>query len=73
VWVSKVSEIIGSSPDSFEDAAKKVVTRAHRTLRGIQGIALIAKSIKVENDEIREYRVRLRLEFDVAPRIEQHW
>lgn len=73
MWVSKVSEIIGSSPTSFEDAASKVVSRAQRTLRGIEGIEVLDKTIKVENDAITEYRVRLRLKFDVAPRIEQHW
>jgi hypothetical protein len=73
MWVSKVSEIIGSSPESFEDAASRVVARAQSTLRGIEGIEVIDKSIKVENGEIAEYRVRLKLKFDVAPRIDQHW
>jgi hypothetical protein len=73
MWVSKVSEIIGSSSESFEDAARAVVQRAASTLRGIRGIEVTRKSIKVEAGEILEYRVRLRLTFDVAPRIEQHW
>ncbi len=73
MWVSKISEIIGSSPESFEAAAHAVVERAHRTLRGIQGIEVESKSVKVENGEIVEYRVRLRLVFDVVPRIDQHW
>ena len=73
MWVSKISEIIGSSPESFEDAARVVVERAHRTLRGIQGIEVESKSLKVEAGQIVEYRVRLRLVFDVVPRIDQHW
>jgi len=73
MWVSKVSEIIGSSSESFEEAARAVVGRADRTLRGIRGIEVAGKSIKVDEGEIVEYRVRLRLIFDVAPRIEQHW
>lgn len=73
MWVSKVSEIIGSSPTGFEDAAAQVVARAHRTLRGITGIEVVDKRIKVENDEAVEYRVRLRLSFDVASRSEPHW
>jgi len=73
MWVSKISEIIGSSTESFEDAAQAVVARAHRTLSGIRGIEVVSKSVKVENGEIGEYRVRLRLVFDVAPRVDQHW
>jgi flavin-binding protein dodecin len=73
VWVSKLNEFIGSSPHGFEAAARSVVDRANRTLRGIQGIEVLSKSVKVVDDQIREYRVRVRLEFDIAPRAEQHW
>ncbi len=73
MWVSKISEIIGSSPESFEAAAAEVVARANRTLRGITGIEVVDKRVKVEGDTIAEYRVRLRLSFDVAPRSESHW
>ena len=73
VWVSKVSEIIGSSPTSFESAARSVVARANLNLRGITGIEVVEKQLKVEAGTIAEYRVRLRLSFDVAPRTESHW
>lgn len=73
VWVSKVNEMIGSSPTSFESAAEAVLVRANRTLRGITGIEVVEKKIKVEADSIKEYRVRLRLSFDMAPRTESHW
>lgn len=73
MWVSKISELIGSSSESFEDAARAVVERAHRTLRGITGVEVLAKTCKVRDDRIVEYRVRLRLVFDVVPRLKQHW
>ena len=73
MWVSKVSELIGSSSESFEDAARRVLARANKTLRGITGIEVLAKSVKVADGEITEYRVRLRLLFDVAPQADQHW
>ena len=73
MWVSKVSELIGSSQVSFEDAARTVLARANRTLRGITGIEVLAKTMKVVDGEATEYRVRLRLLFDVAPRANQHW
>lgn len=73
MWISKVSQIIGSSPSSFEDAAQSVIARADRTLRGITGFDVVEKRMKVEAGRIAEYRVRLRLHFDVAPHTETHW
>lgn len=73
MWVSKVSEIIGSSPSSFEAAAESVLSRANQTLRGITGIEVVDKNLKVEDGAITEYRVRLRLTFDMAPRTASYW
>lgn len=73
MWVSKVSELIGSSPDGFEEAARSVVARANRTLRGITGIEVLEKRVKVKDGHIDEYRVRLRLVFDMAPETALHW
>lgn len=71
--VAKVNELIGSSPESFEDAASSVVERAHGTLRGIRGIEVIDKRVKTDAAGIREFRVRLRLIFDMAPETVLHW
>lgn len=74
MWISKVSQIIGSSPVSFEDAAASVVARANRTLRGITAFDVVDKRIKVDEEGgIAEYRVQIRLHFDVAPLTEPHW
>ena len=73
MWISKVSQIIGSSPTSFEDAAQSVMARANRTLRGITGFDVVEKRIKIEAGEIAEYRIQLRLHFDIAPHTEPHW
>ena len=73
MWVAKVNELIGSSPHSFEDAARQVIARANRTLRGITGIEVVEKRVKVDAQAIVEYRVRLRLHFDMAPETGLHW
>ena len=73
MWVSKVNELIGSSPEGFAAAARSVVERAHRTLRGITGIEVLEKRVKIREGRIREYRVRLRLVFDMAPDTVLHW
>ena len=73
MWVAKVNEIIGSSPEGFEEAARAVVERAHRTLRGITGVEVLEKRVKVDAQGLREYRVRLRLVFEMAPETVLHW
>lgn len=73
MWIAKVNELIGSSSEGFEDAARSVLLRANRTLRGITGIEVLEKRVKVEDGRIAEYRVRLRLVFDMAPETELHW
>ena len=73
MWVSKVNELIGSSPDGFEEAARAVIARANRTLRGVTGFQVVEKRIKVDEGGISEYRVRLRLSFDMAPETVLHW
>lgn len=73
MWVAKVSELIGSSPESFDDAARQIVERADRTLRGITGIEVVEKRVKCDGERIVEYRLRVRLVFDLAPRAELHW
>lgn len=71
--IAKVNELIGSSPQGFEQAAREVVARASRTVCGITGIQVVQKRVKVQADGIVEYRVRLRLSFDMAPDTLLHW
>jgi flavin-binding protein dodecin len=73
MWISKVNELIGSSTTSFEEAARGVLLRANRTLRGITGIEVLEKRVKIVDGGIAEYRVRLRLVFDMAPENVLHW
>lgn len=73
MWISKVNELIGSSSEGFEEAARSVLARANRTLRGIKGIEVIEKRVKIVEGRVVEYRVRLRLVFDMAPETVLHW
>jgi flavin-binding protein dodecin len=74
MWVSKHNEFIGSSSESFEEAAQQVVARANRTLRGLTGIEVVGKRLKVVADGPLEYRVQVRLLMDVAaPEGVLHW
>ena len=61
--VARVTEIVASSPKSWQDAADVGFKRATRTLRGITGLRLIEATAHVERGKITEYRVRLKVTF----------
>lgn len=61
--VVKVIELIGSSPDSWEDAAANAVREAAKTVRNIKGIDLKRCTAKVANDKIVEYRAVVKIAF----------
>ncbi|MEE9142646.1 MAG: dodecin family protein [Gammaproteobacteria bacterium] len=61
--VARVSEVIASSPKSFEDAVQKGIDRATRTLKNVMGAWVESQKVVIENDEITEYRVILKVTF----------
>jgi flavin-binding protein dodecin len=63
--VAKVVTIIGSSPESFAQAAQAAVTEAAKTIRGITGIDVVSMSAEVEGDAITQYRTTVNIAFAV--------
>jgi len=61
--VAKVTEIISSSPKSFEDAVEKGIARADKTLKNIKGAWISGQKVVVEKGKITEYRVTMRVTF----------
>lgn len=62
--VAKVSEIIASSPVSFDDAIKTGVARAHKTLKNLKSAWVESQQVKLDdNGQITEYRVQLKVTF----------
>jgi flavin-binding protein dodecin len=61
--VAKVSEITSTSGKSFEDAIRKGIQRAGRTIKNLQSAWVADQEVAIEKGKIREYRVRLRITF----------
>ena len=61
--VARVTDIIAASDVSFDDAIKKGFERATKTLRGITGIKIVEMRVAVEDNKIKEYRVRMEVIF----------
>ncbi|MBI5367766.1 MAG: dodecin domain-containing protein [Planctomycetes bacterium] len=61
--IGRVTEIVGSSPKSFDDAISAAFKRASKTLRGMTGLEVGRQTIKIENNKAVEYRVHLNVTF----------
>lgn len=61
--VYKVIELVGTSPKSWEDAARNAVETAGKSLRDLR-IAEVGKlDMKVEDGRVTAFRARVRLSF----------
>jgi hypothetical protein len=62
--VAKVTEIIASSPKSFDDAIRIGVARAHKTLKNLKSAWIENQQLKLNGEgQIVEYRVQLKITF----------
>ncbi|HEX2649209.1 MAG TPA: dodecin family protein [Burkholderiales bacterium] len=61
--VYRVTDVIGTSPDSWEDAARNAVKMAAKSLRDLRIAEVTKLDVKVENGKITQFRTRLSLSF----------
>jgi flavin-binding protein dodecin len=59
-----IREMVGTSPSSWSDAARQAVATASRTVRNIRAVEVVKSTAVVENGEIVEYRVDLKIGFE---------
>jgi len=64
--VARITEIIASSPTSFDDAVAQGVKRASETLRNVEGAWVKDQKVVVKDGNIVEYRVVLKVTFILA-------
>ncbi len=61
--VYKVIELVGTSPNSWEEAAKNAVDSASKSLKNLR-IAEIGKlDLKIEDGKVAAYRARVNVSF----------
>ncbi len=59
----KVIQLVGSSPNGWEDAVRKAVEDASKTLRDLRIVTVDELDCKIEDGKIVAYRARIRLSF----------
>jgi flavin-binding protein dodecin len=65
--VVKVIELMASSPKNWEDATQKAIKEASKTLHKIRSVYIQDQSALVNNNKIVEYRVTVKLSFEIDP------
>ena len=61
--IYKVIQLVGSSPTSWEEAAKNAVEKAGQTLRDLRVAEVSKLDMKVENGKVTAFRTRVNLSF----------
>lgn len=59
-----IREMVGTSSRSWSDAARQAVATASRTVRNIREIEVVKSTARVEDGEIVEYRVEVKIHFE---------
>lgn len=63
--VFKVIELVGESSKSWEDAVADAVSRACKTVNGLNGVELVNMTGKVKDGRIMSYKANVKAAFEV--------
>ena len=61
--VYRVTEVIGTSSQSWEDAARSAVNTASKSLRDLRIAEVTKFDVKIEDGKVTQFRTRLSLSF----------
>ncbi|HJM99500.1 MAG TPA: dodecin family protein [Acidimicrobiales bacterium] len=61
--IARITEVISTSTVSFDDAIRKGVERAARTLDNVNGAWVLDQKVIVTNGSISEFQVTLKITF----------
>ena len=61
--VYKVIEIVGTSENSWEEAAKNAVERAAQSLEDLRVAEVVSQDLKIENGAVVAYRAKVSVSF----------
>ncbi len=61
--VYKVIELVGTSTDSWEKAARTAVERAAQSLRDLRIAEVIEQDLVIEDGKVTAYRTKMKVSF----------
>ena len=63
--ILKVIEVLANSDKGWEDAAKNAVAQAAKSVKNIRSVYINEQSATVDDDKIVDYRVNVKITFEV--------
>ncbi len=63
--VMKVIEVMANSDKSWEDATRKAITHAAKSLKHIKSAFVQSQSVVVNDNEVEDFRVNVKITFEV--------
>jgi dodecin len=66
--VYKVVELIGTSTESWEKAARSAVERASKSLRDLRVAEVVTQDLVIEDGKVAAYRAKLKVSFKYEAR-----
>ncbi|MDH3263013.1 MAG: dodecin family protein [Paracoccaceae bacterium] len=61
--VYKVIELVGTSSESWEKAAKAAVDKAGQSLRDLRVAEIVSQDIVIEGGKVKAYRTKVSISF----------
>jgi dodecin len=61
--VYKVIELVGTSTESWEKAAKAAVERAAESLRDLRIAEVVEQDLQIQNGKVELYRAKVKVSF----------
>jgi hypothetical protein len=61
--VYRVTEIVGTSPTTVDDAIRNAIDRANRTLRNLDWFEVLGVRGRIENGAVGQFQVTLKVGF----------
>jgi dodecin len=61
--IYRVTELVGTSAESWEKAAASAVETASQTLRDLRIAEVVELDMQIENGQVRAYRARVKVSF----------
>lgn len=64
--VYRVTEVIGTSSESWEDATRQAIETAAKTLRDLRIGEVVRLDVTIEDGRVTQYRARVNISFKYA-------
>jgi flavin-binding protein dodecin len=61
--IAKIIEITSESTENFEDAIRRGIERAEKSVKNVRGAWIAEQKVMVEDGNIIRYRVNMRVSF----------